>query len=87
MNIFEQILSYVQMAAGIVGAIPSPISGAANLADYFLKIAQAAVLAHETITGQPLDMSKLHQIVPVALPIATATPPPVPSQIAPVAAH
>lgn len=62
---FERILGAIEMAAAIASSIPSPISGFAHLADYFLKIAQAAVKAHEQITGQPLDMSKLHQIDPV----------------------
>ena len=65
MNFFDKILAAMEMAAAIASSIPSPISGAAHLADYFLKIAQAAVKAHESITGQPLDMTKLHQIDPV----------------------
>jgi hypothetical protein len=64
-NPFERILGAIEMATAIASSIPSPISGFAHLADYFLKIAQAAVHAHESITGKPLDMSLLHQIDPV----------------------
>ncbi len=64
-SIFDKILMALEMATAIAGSIPSPIAGAAKLADYFLKIAQAAVKAHETITGQPLDLTKLHEIEPV----------------------
>ncbi len=62
---FERIIAELEMVAAIGAAIPSPISGASKLADYLLKIVQATMVAHQSITGQPLDMSKLHQITPV----------------------
>jgi len=66
LSVFDKILAALEMGAAIASSIPSPIAGAGKLADYFLKIAQAAVKAHESITGQPLDMTKLHEIEPVA---------------------
>lgn len=65
----DHILGYLEGAAAVTaayGAAAGPqgaaIAGIATLADYFLKIAQASVAAHEAVTGKPLDMSTLHQI-------------------------
>lgn len=58
----QGILGGIEMFAALASSIPSPISPFAHLADYFLKIAQAAVQTHEAITGKPFDVSLLHQI-------------------------
>lgn len=62
----DAILVFLEGAAQTVSilGIPAASPGAA-LADYFLKIAQAAVKAHEATTGKPLDLSLLHKIDPV----------------------
>lgn len=64
MKTLEQILNALEMGASItaeLGPIPQ-IVASAKLADYFLKIAQSAVRAHESITGKPLDLGTLHEI-------------------------
>jgi hypothetical protein len=55
----------VAATGGAAGPIGASAAAAAVIADYFLKIAQAAVRAHEGVTGKPLDMATLHQIDPV----------------------
>lgn len=63
MEILQRILSELTVAAQFASLIPGA-QGAA-LAAQFLAIAQTAVRAHESITGAPLDMAKLHDIDPV----------------------
>ena len=50
--------------AAINPAVPA---GAAVLAK-LLRVIQAGVAAHEAATGEPLDLSKLHQIEPLPVP-------------------
>lgn len=64
MKTMDQVLSYMQLVLGLVGEF-GVVSGATGIAGKLLAIAQAAVAAHEGITGQPLDMARLHQITPV----------------------
>jgi len=64
----DQILAFLEGTAAAVGTIGTPgtpIGQGAILADYLLKIAQAAVKAHEATTGKPLDLNQLHHIDPV----------------------
>lgn len=62
----DNILAFLEGAAATVSNLGVPtVSAGAGLADYFLKIAQAAVKAHEATTGKPLDLAKLHTIDPV----------------------
>lgn len=68
MSVLDKILADLELAAQVASVVglPNPaIAGGAKLADYFLKIAQAAVKAHESVTGQPLDLTKLQDITPV----------------------
>ena len=58
----DGILTGIEMFAALASSVPSPISPFAHLADYFLRLAQVAVRTHEAITGQPFDVTKLHQI-------------------------
>lgn len=51
-------------AAAIDPRVPE---GAATLAK-LLRVLQAGVAAHEAATGEPLDMSKLHQIEALPVP-------------------
>jgi len=73
MNTLDKILSILEGGAALVsatggaaGPLGAGAAAGAAIADYFLKIARAAVRAHETVTGKPLDMTTLHQIDPVA---------------------
>lgn len=52
------------VGAAINPAVPA---GAASLAK-LRRVLQAGVAAHEAATGEPLDMSKLHQIEPLPVP-------------------
>jgi hypothetical protein len=45
------------VGAGIPGGLP--VAVIAGFADYFLKIAIAAVKAHEAVTGKPFDPTLL----------------------------
>ena len=71
MKTLDQILGILQFAAEIGTSIaipgaPAAIGAGSKLAAYLLAIAQAAVKAHEAVTGQPLDLTKLHDITPVS---------------------
>lgn len=64
----DTILAFLEGAAATVATIGTPgtpVGQGGLLADYFLKIAQAAVKAHEATTGKPLDLNQLHHIDPV----------------------
>jgi len=62
----DNILAFLEGGAAVISKLGVPeVSAGAGLADYFLKIAQAAVKAHEATTGKPLDLNKLHNIDPV----------------------
>ena len=59
----ENILAFLEGAAQTIAMLSIPeVSAGSALADYFLKIAQAAVKAHEATTGKPLDLNQLHTI-------------------------
>ena len=61
MNKLDEILA--SLAAGLAGLVAVPgIGPAAATAAILLKIAQAAVAAHEKVTGEPLDLNKLHEL-------------------------
>lgn len=63
----QNILAFLEGAAATVSQLGIPTASAGvGLADYFLKIAQAAVKAHEATTGKPLDLNLLHKIDKVA---------------------
>lgn len=65
---FDYILGAIEGATGIIASLGvggPALASIAGLADYFLKIAQAAVKAHEAVTGKPLDLSLLHDIKPL----------------------
>ncbi len=63
--ILEGGAALVAATGGAAGPLGATTAAGAAIADYFLKIAQAAVQAHEGVTGKPLDMTTLHQIAPV----------------------
>lgn len=63
MTTLLMILAVVDQLLTIAQAIPS-VGIPAGVADALVKIAQKAIQAHQTLTGQPLDMSKLHDIQP-----------------------
>lgn len=65
MKILDEILVSLQVAAGVASAYP-PAAAPALLLEKLLAIAQAAVTAHESATGKPLDLTQLHQIKPLA---------------------
>ncbi|MES2367486.1 MAG: hypothetical protein V4563_16540 [Pseudomonadota bacterium] len=57
----DQVLAYISAGVDIAGQIPG--AGAASaIAAIFLRIAQSAVKAHEQVTGEPLDLAKLHEL-------------------------
>lgn len=63
MNPFEKILADLELAAATVAGLGIPQASAiAAMSDSLLKIAQAAVQAHQTIVGEPLDLDKLQPI-------------------------
>ncbi len=63
MKTLEQILIDLELAAAVIAqsGIPDASQGAA-LADVLLKIAQAAIKAHQDILGEPIDLDKLQPI-------------------------
>ncbi len=60
----DQIISYLDVGVSFFGELQGIVPGAgiAILADKFLKIAQKAVRAHESLTGEPLDLERLHEL-------------------------
>jgi len=65
MKTLDEILAGLQVAADVAASYP-PTALPAALAAKLLSIVQAAVTAHESATGKPLDLTQLHQITPVA---------------------
>ena len=70
MKTLENILAILQFSAEIGSSLVLPggaaaVTAGSKLATYLLAIAQAAVKAHEAVTGQALDLTKLHDITPV----------------------
>jgi len=62
----SQILAYLQGIAAIAGSLDPKIAPEAALASDLLLVIQAAVKAHEAITGQVLDLAALPKIDPIA---------------------
>jgi hypothetical protein len=60
----DSILITLEVLAEIATAVPG-VGQVAGLAEKLLAIAQAAIGAHEAATGQPLDLSLLHNIDPL----------------------
>lgn len=91
MGTLSYILGVLHGFAQLASIVPG-ISIPATEVDTLLQIAQAAVKAHEVATGQPLDLSLLHEIAPVAdnvvsiQPTGPAAPAPTPVPDPPPAA-
>lgn len=62
MNKLEEILGIIGVIADLGGSLIPGGAAISKLTAYLLKIAQASVKAHEAITGQPFDLTKLHEI-------------------------
>lgn len=73
MRTLDYILGVLDSFAQIAEIFPG-ITVPAALSDKILKIAQAAVKAHESATGQPLDLSLLQPLQPNPIPSPTSTP-------------
>lgn len=65
MKTLDSILQALEIAADIGTAMPGPIGIGSALAAKLIAIAEAAAQAHLNITGQPIDLAKLHVIEPV----------------------
>ncbi len=61
MTTLDQILAYISAGVDFAGLIPGG-AAAAGIAAVLLRIAQSAVKAHEQVTGEPLDLNKLHEL-------------------------
>ena len=48
--------------SGLGGLFNPEVAATGELAGKLLRVISAGVKAHEAVTGQPLDMSKLHHI-------------------------
>lgn len=61
------ILAYLQATSEIVGQVGSgDVATGARFAEILLQIAQAAVKAHEAVSGQPIDLDLLKDIEKVS---------------------
>jgi hypothetical protein len=59
----ESILAGIGIAAELVsGVVPGPTGVLAGFAAKLARIAQAANAAHIKITGEPIDLNKLHEV-------------------------
>lgn len=61
----DVILADAEVALGVIaglGILSPGSAAAAALAERVLSVIQQGVEAHEAITGQPLDLTKLHHI-------------------------
>ncbi len=59
----NEIIAYLDGTAQAVSALGIPsVSGGAVVADGLLKIIQAALNAHQSVTGKPLDLNLLQPI-------------------------
>lgn len=76
MKSLDYILGVLDTLANIATMVPG-IAVPASLADNLLKVAQSAVQAHESITGQPLDLSLLAPVPLSTVTAATVTTQPV----------
>ncbi len=62
----DEIISFLEVGASWAALIPLPGSAAASkLAGSLLRIIQAAIRTHEAVTGEPLDLGKLHELPPL----------------------
>lgn len=62
----DQILAFLTVGAQWAALIPLPGTAiASKIAGSLLRIIQAAIQTHEAITGEPLDLSKLHELPPI----------------------
>lgn len=57
----DSVLSTIAGVASL-GLLNPAVGGIAVLLDRVLKIARTAVAAHEAISGEPLDLGRLHHI-------------------------
>lgn len=60
----DYILGFLDSAAQIAASVPGAQAPIAAISDKYIKIAQAAVQAHEAATGQPLDLALLKPVDP-----------------------
>ena len=68
MNTLQEILTIIQEAATVAQPllVGVPVGEAADVAaQSLIKIVQAALTAHQQITGQPIDLTQLQPIAPV----------------------
>lgn len=69
MSKVEQILGEAAAALEAVeefgGALGPEVPAAAAIGSLIVRIVTAGVKAHQTVTGQPLDLSLLHHIEPL----------------------
>jgi hypothetical protein len=66
-TVVVEVLSILQLlaaAAAGAGAIDPEVGAGGQLATVFLQIAQQAIVAHEKIQGQPIDLSLLTPVPP-----------------------
>jgi hypothetical protein len=63
----DYILGVLDTVAGIAELFPG-VTVPAAMADKLIKVAQAAVKAHNQATGQPLDLSLLQPLEPMPIP-------------------
>lgn len=62
-RILEDVTSYGEILAELASVVPSPVQAFAPFALKLLQIANAAIQAHATSSGQTVDqvVAKLHQ--------------------------
>lgn len=58
----DNIAVILATISGLGGLFNPGVAATGELAGKLLRVISAGVKAHEAITGQPLDMSKLHHI-------------------------
>lgn len=67
MSVADEILAIAEEAANLAAVIPNPeVQAGDAIAQGLLGIIQKCVTAYESHTGQPIDVSQLHRIEPVA---------------------
>jgi hypothetical protein len=75
---FQKVLQALILATTVAEAFPNPaVDAGAALAAKMEQIVLAAMTAHQTVTGMPLDPTLLHQIplIPEAPAPAAPLPP------------
>lgn len=58
----DTILAGIEIASELIEGIPGPVGALAALAEKLAKIGRAANAAHVKITGQPIDLTQLHEV-------------------------